>query len=86
MRKTLLYAVIASVLGVVVTLAPLIALTAIEAEDHGIPMGTFRSSLDKLENIDGFNVEGYPPDIRVFIFGFAVAILAYALFKFRIQH
>jgi hypothetical protein len=84
LRKTLLYAVAALVLGILLTLAPLIALTMIETGEYRAEMGAFANSMNKLENIDGFNVEGYNPDPRVFVFSFAVAIAAYALFKFRI--
>ncbi|MGB9713550.1 MAG: hypothetical protein ACPLZC_01070 [Candidatus Bathyarchaeales archaeon] len=86
MRRTLLYVVAALVLGVLLTLIPLIMLTRIESEKYEISREAFANSMDKLENMDGFKAESYPPDIQVFVLSFAVAIAAYALFKFRFSH
>ncbi|MGQ9640656.1 MAG: hypothetical protein ACUVUF_00840 [Candidatus Bathycorpusculaceae bacterium] len=84
MKKTLLYAVAAIVLGILLTLIPLITLTGIEAEKYETSREAFANSMDKLENIDGFRAESYLPDLKLFVFSFAVAIFAYAIFKFRV--
>lgn len=86
MRKTLLYAIVAVVLGVSLTIIPLITLTRIEVERYETSREAFADSMNKLENIDGFRAEGYPTDLRIFVFSFAVALVAYAIFKFRVIH
>jgi hypothetical protein len=83
LKKTLLYVAAALVLGVLLTLVPLITLTGIEAEKNEMSREFFANSMDKLENIGGFKAESYPPDMRVFVFSFAAAIAVYALLKFR---
>lgn len=85
MRKTLLYVIVAIVLGISLTLIPLITLTRFEVERYETPKEAFANSMDKLENIDGFRAEGYPTDLRIFVFSFFVAIVVYAIFKFRVM-
>jgi hypothetical protein len=85
LRKALLYTVAAIVLGVLLTLIPLITLTGSEAGTFQMSRDALANSMDKLENIYDIKTGGLPLDSRIFIFSFVVAAVFYVFFKFRVK-
>ena len=81
MKKILLYSAVAVVLGLVLTLVPLIR------PDH---YNAMRNSLSEKETLDGtYNFGGYrysAADVKVFAISFVVALVVYMLFKRRRSH
>ena len=82
MKKTLLYSAAAVVLGLLLTLVPLIR------SDHYLTMPNSLS--EKLETLDGtYGFGGYrysAADVNVFAISFVVALVVYMLFKRRRPH
>ena len=87
MKKTLLYSAAAVVLGLLLTLVPLITLAKIRPYYYH----AMRNSLpEKLETLDGtYGFRGYSysaADVNVFAISFVVALVVYMLFKRRRPH
>ena len=87
MKKILLYSAVAVVLGLLLTLVPLITVARIRS-DHYLAMP--KSLPENLETLDGtYSFEGYrysAADVNVFTISFVVALVVYMLFKRRKSH
>ena len=87
MKKILLYSAVAVVLGLLLTLVPLITVARIRS-DHYLAMP--KSLPENLETLDGtYSFEGYrysAADVNVFAISFVVALVVYMLFKRRKSH
>lgn len=87
MKKILLYSAVAVVLGLLLTLVPLITLAEIRAEDHYAMLGSFCEQLEKLEGPRGLGGPKYSAaDVEVFAISFVIALVVYVLFKRRTPH
>lgn len=86
MKKILVYFVVAVVLGLVLTLVPLIV-TGIKAEYHylmGLPLS---EGLEHLEGTRGSEEPTYSiSDVEILGISFVIASLAYLIFKRRTSH
>lgn len=87
MKKILLYSTVAVVLGLLLTLVPLIALAEIRAENHYGRLCAFLEQMEKPEGTHGLSGSKFSAaDLEVFAISFAIALVVYVLFKRRIPH
>lgn len=89
LNKSLLYVLIAAVLGVLLVATPLFIIFEDEAKDYYAAFLLSRSkSIEELENPYGLRAMGYsdPKPLVVLVIGFATAILTYLLAKARFSH
>jgi hypothetical protein len=87
LKKILVYSAVAVVLGVVLTLAPLIALAGIKAEYHFLMRLPLSEGLEQLEGTHGLEEPKYSiSDVEILGFSFVIASVAYLLFKRRTSH
>jgi len=85
LKRILLYSVSASVLGLLLTLVPLITLAEMKVEDHYAPFYSLPEQLRNLEkSADSIDKPTYSSeDIEVFAISFVVASAAYLSLKRR---
>ena len=87
MRKLLFYSTVAVILGLVLTLSPLMLLRKIETENDYRTLGDtlFPAELERLEELGGSNKQAYSYspiiDFEVLLVSFAAASIAYVLFR-----
>ncbi|MDI6905211.1 MAG: hypothetical protein QMD13_06975 [Candidatus Bathyarchaeia archaeon] len=81
MKKILVYSAVAVVLGLILTLVPLITLTEIQAENHYMA-GSLSEQLEKLEGTYGLNAPKYSvAELEIFAISFVIALVVYVVFK-----
>jgi len=86
-KKILVYSAVAVVLGLTLTLVPLIALAGIKAENHYVMGRSFSQQLEQLEGTHGLDAPKCTnSDVKILAFSFVIALVAYALFKRRTSH
>jgi len=88
MNKVMIYSVIAVVLGLLLTLTPLLMLADFKAENY---FGTLCSSPRQMEKLEGktrgLDTQIYSvADLEVLAISFMLALAAYVLLKWRMQH
>lgn len=89
MKKILIYSAVAVVLGLVLTLSPLIVLTKIETENNYlIPSEALgREQLEKFKELWGLGKPKYSiysiADLEILLISLAVASAVYVIFKRR---
>jgi len=82
LKKILVYSAVAVVLGLALTLVPLITITlAVRVENHFVMR---RSVPEGLEQLEGPNHS--TSDMKILAFSFVIASVAYLLFKRRTSH
>jgi hypothetical protein len=85
-KKILVYSAVAVVLGLTLTLVPLIALAGIKAENNVM----CRSLSQQLEQLDGTHGLDAPKftnsDVKILAFSFVIALVVYMVFKHGISH
>jgi hypothetical protein len=88
LKKLLIYSTTAAVIGLILTLVPLVALTLTETrKDNAMQGFSFARGLEKIEGTSSLEVQKYSVnDVAILAISFMIAFFAYALFKFRILH
>jgi branched-subunit amino acid ABC-type transport system permease component len=83
LRKTLLYTAVAVVLGLSMTLIPLVTLAELKPENHYAMPHSFSRALEGLEGAHVNVQTSSTEDVEVLAVSFAVAFAVYVLFKRR---
>jgi ABC-type uncharacterized transport system permease subunit len=78
MNKTLLYSLVAVVLGLVLMLVPLITLTEVNANGYSLMPDYFSRQLEKVEQTYNSDI-----DLRIFAVSFVIALIAYLWVKHK---
>lgn len=89
LHKSLIYALMAAVLGVLLVVVPLFFVSAfetIEGYQYVISPQTLSMRQKALEEAREFSIPNYSIGLVVFIAGFAVAVTAYFLVKAKFSH
>jgi len=86
-KKILVYSAVAVVLGLTLTLVPLIALAGIKAENHYVMSRSLSQQLEQLEGTHGLDAPKCTnSDVKILAFSFVIALVVYMLFKRRTSH
>jgi len=86
LKKTLLYTAVAVVLGLSMTLIPLVTLAELKPENHYATPHSFSRALEGLEGSHVNTQTSSSADVEVLAVSFAVAFAVYVLFKRRRPH
>lgn len=86
MRKVLLYIITAVVLGLLMTLVPLVTFAKITPTHTDAEAYLFSKSLRALEGIRASTPTYSHADVEVLVISFVVALIVYILFKRRTPH
>lgn len=87
LKKILLYSAVAVVLGLLLTLVPLIALTGIKAENRYATPQSLSERLKALEGAYGTDTPKYSvADLEISAISFVIALVAYASFKRKMSY
>jgi len=87
LKRILVYSTVAVVLGLALTLVPLITLAEIRGENHFVMRHSFPQQLERLEGTYGLDApKRSVSDVRILAFSFVIALVAYGLFKRRTPH
>lgn len=78
MNKTLLYSLVAVVLGLVLMLVPLITLGEVKANGAPLMSDYFSKQLEKIEQTYNSDV-----DLKIFAVSFAIALVVYLFVKHK---
>lgn len=85
MKRTLLYSIAALILGLVLTLVPLVTFAELKTEESDGRF-LFGPSLENFVDHYGLDSSRYSfVDLEIFTISFVIALSVYALFKHRIS-
>jgi len=87
LKKILVYLAVAVVLGLFLTLVPLITIAEIRVENDKAMPQSFWEGLEKLEGTHFLDASQYSDaDLEIFAISFVIALVVYVLFKRRTPH
>jgi hypothetical protein len=86
MKKTLLYIAIAVILGLSLTIVPLITLAEIKTGDTYVMPQSLSGQLEKLEGSHANMTSSNATDVEVLGVSFVIALVVYVVFKPRRPH
>lgn len=88
LKKLLIYSATAAVVGLILTLFPLVAFTLTETmKDNSMHVLSFARGLEKIEGTSGLEALKYSVnDVEILAISFIIAFSVYMLFKFRMSH